>query len=101
MHTGVMRFAEREGHVADCPALQEAVMISRRGSIVRATLVFGSIGVAALAWAYSVMNEQRIRGSVEVQQLSEPSWGVEVKEMSLEASSTANLAGKSVVVAEP
>ena len=77
-------------------------MISRRGSIIRATLVFGAIGVAALAWTYSVMNEQRIRGSVEVQQLREPSWGVEVKELSLEASSAANRAAtKSVVVAEP
>ena len=76
-------------------------MISRRGSIVRATLVFGAIGIAALAWAYSVMNEQRIGGSVEVQQLRGPAWGVEVREMSAEADSAMSNAGKGIVVAEP
>lgn len=64
-------------------------------------LVFGSIGVAALAWTYSVMNEQRIGGSVEVEQLKEPAWGVEVKELSSEAGSAASHAGKGIVVAEP
>lgn len=76
-------------------------MISHRGSIVRAMLVFGSVGVAALAWAYSVMNPQRAGGSVEVEQLREPAWGVEVKEMSLEARSATSNAGKGSVVAEP
>jgi hypothetical protein len=80
------------------PRSQEAVMISHRGSIIRAMVVFGSIGIAALAWAYSVMNEQRIGGSVEVEQLREPAWGVEVKEMSSESASDA---AKSIVVAEP
>lgn len=64
-------------------------------------LVFGSIGVAALAWAYSLMNEQRVGGSVEVEQLREPAWGVEVKEMSSEAHSATSNAGKGIVVAEP
>lgn len=76
-------------------------MISHRGSIVRATLVFAAIGAAALVWAYSVRNEQRSGGSVEVEQLREPAWGVEVKEMSSEEQPTANNATKGIVVAEP
>lgn len=79
------------------PRSQEAVMISHRGSIVRATVVFGSIGVAALAWAYSAMNEQRIeqriKGSVEVEQLPGPAWGVEVKEMPSDVHSATSNAG--------
>lgn len=76
-------------------------MISHRGSIVRATLVFGAIGVAALAWAYSAMNEQRRSGSVEIEQLREPAWGVEVTELSPEAQSATSNAAKGIVVAEP
>jgi hypothetical protein len=76
-------------------------MISHRGSIIRAMVVFGSIGVAALAWAYALMNEQRMGGSVEVEQLREPAWGVEVREMSSEAPSATSNAAKGIVVAEP
>jgi hypothetical protein len=76
-------------------------MISHRGSIIRAMVVFGSIGVAALAWAYALMNEQRMGGSVEVEQLREPAWGVEVREMSSEAQSATSNAAKGIVVAEP
>lgn len=76
-------------------------MISHRDSIIRATLVFGSIGAAALVWAYSVRNEQLIKGSVEVEQLPGPAWGVEVKEMPLDAQSATSNAQKGIVVAEP
>lgn len=76
-------------------------MISHRGSIVRATVVFGSIGVAALAWAYSALNEQRIEGSVEVEQLPGPAWGVEVKELPSDLQPATSNAAKSIVVAEP
>lgn len=77
------------GIVAECPAInKETVMISRRGSIIRAMVVFGSLGIAALVWSYSIMEEQRGGGSVEVQQIKEPAWGVEVKELSADASST-------------
>ena len=75
-------------------------MISRRGSIIRALVVFGSLAVAALAWRYSVVYEQRIGGTVEVQQLKEPAWGVEIKDLSSEAGSVAGTANSNIVIAE-
>lgn len=44
-------------------------MISRRGSIIRATLTFGAIAAAALIWGYSMTREQHGGGSVEIRQL--------------------------------
>jgi hypothetical protein len=59
-------------------------MITHRGSIIRA-VVFGSVAAAALIWVYSSMNEQRGGGSVEVQQVPGPSWGVQIQEMPSDA----------------
>ena len=63
-------------------------MISRRGSIIRAMVVFGSIGAAALVWSFSVLNQERIGGSVEIQQLKEPAWDVQISEVSADAAAT-------------
>ena len=75
-------------------------MISRRGSIIRAVVTFGSIAAGALVWGYSRVDEQRLGGSVEVQQLQEPAWGVEVQELSAEAGAVAGTAKSPILVAQ-
>ena len=74
-------------------------MITRNTNIVGAAVLFGLLAAAAVIWGYSMMNLQHGEASVEVQQLHERSWGVEIKEMPADAD-LANEETRKVAVTE-
>ena len=75
-------------------------MVMRNANIIGATVLFGLVAAGAAIWGYSIMNQQHREGTVEIQQLQERSWGVEVKEMPLDAETQAKNENKKLTVAE-
>jgi hypothetical protein len=75
-------------------------MVTRNTNIIGAVVLFGLVAAAAGIWGYSMMNQQHREASVEVQQIQERSWGVEVKEMPLDPATPAIDDRKKIVIAE-
>lgn len=71
-------------------------MVMRNASIIGAAVLFGLIAAAAVIWG-SLQNRE---ASVEVQQMQERSWGVEVKEMPPDADTPTGDEGEKILVAE-
>lgn len=75
-------------------------MVTRNTNIIGAAVLFGLIAAATVVWGYSMMNLQHGEASVEVQQLQERSWGVEIKELPADPDLSASEETKPIVVAE-
>lgn len=72
-------------------------MLIRNANIVGAAILFGLVVAAAIIWGYSLRSLPHRRASVEVRQVQDPSWDVEVRQMPSDASSDED---KPIVVAE-
>lgn len=75
-------------------------MVMRNAKIIGAAVLFGLVAAAAVIWGYAVKSPQNREASVEVQQMQERSWGVEVKEMPPDADMPTSDEGEKILVAE-
>lgn len=75
-------------------------MVTRNANLIGAAILFGLVVVAAIIWGSQLKSLQHHQASVEVQQMQERSWGVEVKEVPPDAGVPGGDEDKKTVVAE-
>jgi hypothetical protein len=75
-------------------------MVMRNASIIGATLLFALAVAAAIIWGYSTRNQPHRQASVEVQQMQERAWDVQVKEVPSDMSTVPGDEDKKTLVAQ-
>jgi hypothetical protein len=75
-------------------------MVMRNANIIGATVLFALAVAAAIVWGYSTRSVPRRQASVEVQQMQERAWDVQVKQMPSDVDTAPGDEDKKILAAE-